>query len=137
MDETQTNGLRDLLLHKLPASRAEELENQLLLDSEFALRLESEENDLLDDFARGHLSVEDAELVKRHLLATPEAERRLDFARSLAPVGPATRRVRKGIVRNYPRLLRAPAFSIGLAASLALLCLAIVYLRRQPAHPEV
>ncbi len=137
MDEAQTSELRDLLLHRLPAARAEELENQLLLDSEFGLSVESEETDLLDDFARGHLSREDAELVKTYLLATPEAERRLDFARSLSKVGTSTPLVRKGIVRRYPSFLRAPAFSIGLAASLALLSIAIVYLRRQPSHPEL
>lgn len=137
MDESQTSELRGLLLHKLPASRAEELENLLLLDSEFGLCLESEENDLLDDFARGHLSAEDAVLVEKYFLATPDGQRRLEFAKSLSRVAASTSFKRTEVVRRFPNFLRAPVFAIGLAAILALSSLGIVYLRRQPTQTQV
>ena len=135
MDESQTSEFRYLLLHKLPPARAEELENRLLLDGEFGLLLESEENDLLDDFSRGHLSAEDAALVERYLLGTPDAQCRLEFAKSLSEVATSSSTHRRRFAREFTDLLRTPAFGIGLAACMALLALAI-FLRRQPAQPE-
>ena len=133
MDEVQTSELRDLLLHKLPAARATELENRVLLDSEFGSRLESEENDLLDDFSRGRLSAQDTNLVETYLLATPDAQRRLEFAKSLSQVT-ASSALHPG---GFSGLLRTPVFSIGVAASVALLALATFSFWWQPAQREV
>ena len=137
MDEVQSSELRDLLLHRLSADRAEQLEDQLLLDTDLARHLEVEENDLIDDYARGLLPPEDATLLERHILTTPDAERKLDFALALTRHRDDERVSPTQFMERVTSLLRAPMVGIGLGTCLALLTIGLFYARRQSALLQV
>jgi hypothetical protein len=131
MDEVQSTELRDLLLHRLSADRAEQLEDQLLLDTDLARRLEAEENDLIDDCARGLLQPEDATLIERHILTTPDAERKLNFALALTQHKDGERASPAQFLDHVASLLRVPVVAIGLGTCLALLIIGLFSARRQ------
>jgi hypothetical protein len=118
MNEIPGATLRELLLRKLPAAEAEQLENRLLEDGEMADRLELEETDLLDDYARGLLSQQDRALVEKYLLATPTSGQRLAFATALSQLTNTGPTLATEKPRQFFSFFRSPVFAFGLAACL-------------------
>lgn len=135
MDEAQSSELRDLLLHKLPPGRAEQLQDKLLSDAQFASLVETEENDLIDDYVRRSLLSEDAALVEKYILTTPEAKQRAAFAQALSQAAKAKSVPATGFFRRLMPQIQRPAFGMGLAACLILLAFGYLYIRRQSAPP--
>ena len=84
MIEPSDETLRLWLLHRQAPSDVEMLEQALLQDEAFAIRLRAIETDLLDDFAGQRLSDDDRDAVATHLLATPDDRARLRIAVALA-----------------------------------------------------
>jgi hypothetical protein len=126
MTEAPEGTLRNLLLHRLSAEQSERLEERLLLEEQLADQLEAEETDLLDDFARGRLSAEDAARVERYLLASADASRRVAFARALSRIrDPEFPQVAK---RSFSSRLRTPAVALGAAACLLVIGFTVLHL---------
>src|SRR5271156_4045964 len=84
MGEVQSKTLRDLLLHKLASAQADELQDRILEDGEFADQIEVAMADLLDDYARRLLSRKEAGRGEDPLPPAPAARERLSFAKALA-----------------------------------------------------
>jgi hypothetical protein len=79
---TMNSSLRNFLLRKLPAADAERLEQELRVDRGLAIQLDAERNELIDDYARGRLSADDAAWVVEYLLDGEGAQARLGAARA-------------------------------------------------------
>ena len=126
--------LRQLLLRQLPEVRAQEIQDRLILEDGLAERLEDEEIDLLDDYARHRLSSADRLAVRQYLLRTPADRQRASIAQALA------RLVRAQAPARRVPLRRAFAATGGLlAAGIAVLVmLGAYFLARQntPANPS-
>ena len=89
MTEPTDEILRQWLLGRLPGNDAAALEERLVEDEDFSLRLRDVENDLLDDFARDRLAGEERARAAAYFSATPADRARLRIARSLASVAAA------------------------------------------------
>ncbi|HEY6986139.1 MAG TPA: hypothetical protein VH375_08655 [Rhodanobacteraceae bacterium] len=86
MTEPTDETLRQWLLGRLPARDAEALEERLLTDEEFGVRLRAAEDDLLDDFVRERLHDGERARAAAYFAATPADRARLRIARALASV---------------------------------------------------
>lgn len=123
MSESPDIALRALLLQRLPAAEAQPLEDRILLEDEFAERLELERMDLLDDYAADRLEPADREAVERCLLLTAEDRQRVAFARAL-------------LARVAPR--RSSRWLLPVAAALAAgVALLLVWPQRLTTPPSV
>lgn len=135
IDEGQ---LREWLLHRLPASTRDALEERLLRDDALSAALLDVEYGLFDALARGELTAADAAAVTAHLLPGSTGHARSRFARSLAALErmpfahDSARRT-----RAVPRALAQRRWQIGLLATASLLvAIAITSLwLRMPADP--
>jgi len=78
------DDLNAYLLHQLPESEREALEDQWMEDSALFQQLCDAEAELLDAYARGTLPAADRERVAKYLLNSPWQQRKLRFARTLA-----------------------------------------------------
>ncbi|HEX5313778.1 MAG TPA: hypothetical protein VFX38_02580 [Gammaproteobacteria bacterium] len=111
---TDSEKLRDLLLHRLPEAEADSLRERVLLDEDFAAALRDEEYALLDDHAAGRLTAAERAAVERHLLVTAQDRLRLRVAQALA------RRQAKSASRprwfGWPMALVASLAVIGIVA---------------------
>jgi hypothetical protein len=126
MTETPEGTLRNLLLHRLSTEQSERWEERLLLEEQVAEQLEAEENDLLDDFARGRLSADDAERVERYLLASADASRRVAFAKALSRLRASE--FPQVAQRSSSSWLRISAVALGAAACLLMVALTVLHL---------
>lgn len=124
MTEPDDETLRAWLLHRLPHDSAAALEERLLLDEAFGVRLRAVETDLVDDYARGLLDPAQRAAVERWLLATPADRERLRAARALAA---ASARRASPAARSAPvrRTRHRRAVWLGFASAAALLLLAL------------
>ncbi len=87
MTEPTDDTLRAWLLGQLASADAEALEQRLIEDEAFAVRLRAVENDLLDDLARGTLAGDERARAAAYFAATPGDRARLRIARALATLG--------------------------------------------------
>src|SRR5260370_8307919 len=71
------------LLGVLPAEEAERLNELSVADEEFAWRLNSFENDLVDAYVRGGLSGEDLQQFTAFYLSSPTRRHKVEFAEGL------------------------------------------------------
>jgi hypothetical protein len=135
MSETPEGTLRNLLLRRLSAEQSEQLEERLLLEGEVADQLEAEENDLLDDFARGRLSAEDAVRIEKYLLASKRGTQRAAFARALSRISNPESRALPA--RSFSSRLRIPALALGSAACVLVIAFAALHVwhKESPDHP--
>ena len=78
--------LRGLLLHRLTEDERQRLHEVLAGDESVAEMLRREEADLVDDYAFGHLGVEDREAFERHLFVDSAIRERVRVARALQNV---------------------------------------------------
>jgi len=147
-----TDILRRWLLHQLPATQAEALEERLFDDDathggDFAAALREAEHDLVDDYARGRLGADERAAFERHLLQTAHDRSHLVFARALATKAdtapPAAHRAMSGRGAAAPaqaRRTRRRRLAIGgaLAASFAAALLVLSGIRppTRPIAPE-
>jgi len=99
--------LRAYLLGQLSEAEAESLEARLLAEHEVFEALESVEDDLIDDFARGRLDAAESARVRERYENQPD---RVRFARALAP------RSARAHVVSFPRRQWLP---LAAAAALA------------------
>jgi len=83
MDSDEYDLLRRYLLDRLEAGERDGVRQRLLTETPFFELASDVENDLIDAFANGKLSREDAQAVAR-LVAATGSEQRVDFARALA-----------------------------------------------------
>ena len=145
MTEPDDQMLRQWLLGQLPADDAQALEQRLVEDEDFSLRLREVENDLLDDFAREHLSGDERARAAAYFSATPEDRVRLRIARALARVAAppdaladarARHPGRRGAIsaQHTAHRSRRRAWAAGLFASACAVAVAVVGLRR---HADV
>ena len=130
MSKVQGDTLRDLLLHKLSSQQSEQLEDQILQDSELADRTEMAANDLLDDYTRGGLQPEDAKLVEKYLLTAPDAPQRLSFAKGLSEVCSSDQRQHLGKAKRPWPAFRLPGFAAAAAAVSLILFFAVLQFQR-------
>lgn len=75
--------IRLYLLRQLPDDQWENIEQRLLTDNEFFEELELAEAELCQEYAAGELSEKDRHSFEQTLLANPELNRKLSFARAL------------------------------------------------------
>ncbi|MFC4820920.1 hypothetical protein [Dokdonella ginsengisoli] len=139
MSEPGDETLRAWLLHRLPDEASAALEERLLLDEAFGVRLRAVETDLFDDYARGLLDPAQRAAVERWLLATPadrerlRAERALSAAASARPASPTAAPAR--------RMRRRRTAWLGFASAAALLLALCLPLRQsgvqRPAAPSI
>jgi hypothetical protein len=120
MNDAHDPALRALLLHRLEATAAAALEDRIVLDDDFAERLELERIDLLDDYAADRLDAIDREAVERHLLVTPADRHRVALARML-------------INRAQPRRSRRWLLPAGAALAACLALVVVLPQLRSPA----
>jgi hypothetical protein len=132
MNDPGDDVLRAWLLHRLADEPlAATLEQRVLEDDAFGMRLRAIEIDLVDDYARRQLDEEDRAAVARWLLATPRDRMRLhtavalgktiDLQRAVAPLPPpADSRVRQ-------RRQRVALLAFAAAATLVLAVLGLQY----------
>jgi hypothetical protein len=74
--------IRYYLLGILAAERRQEVDKRILTDDDFHQEVEIAEEELLDDYVRGNLAVQECRLFEEHFLASPLRRRRLTFARA-------------------------------------------------------
>lgn len=74
------------LLGDLPEDEVERLDEQSIVDDDFAARLRVAEDDLLDAYARGTLSPEQRSRFESHYLVSPLRRRKAEFAKRLVTV---------------------------------------------------
>jgi hypothetical protein len=107
MKAIPTDGeLRQLLLRQLPAEAMEDIEDRLVLDDSIAERLQHQQYDLLDDYARGRLAQDERRAVEKYLLRTPAERDRIYVVEGLMRAA----QQRKGSGSNVLRGLRASVF---------------------------
>ena len=80
----QDEQLEDYLLGRLSDAEAEQFDELSIADEEFAWRLHTAENDLVDAYVRDTLSSETRLRFEHFYLASPRRRERVEFARSLA-----------------------------------------------------
>jgi hypothetical protein len=115
------------LLHKLPESERDAMEDRWMEDSELYEQLQDVEAELLDAYASGALLAADRELVTKYLLGSPAQGRKLIFARTLRDAFP--------VAAPPSRARFAPRWrSIAAAAVLVLLAGAVSWLGWQNAE---
>lgn len=118
MDEDVPPALRALLLRRLPPAQAERLEERIIHDGSIADQLEVAAADLIDDYSRGELSVEDAQRVEDYVLSAPGGPQRLAFATALKQVVSSPRagsRVGRGRLGHWRNRGLAAAAAAGVA----------------------
>jgi anti-sigma factor RsiW len=82
LDAEDNKELRQYLLGDLTQPAQQRVEQRLLTEDDFFEELLLGEEELIDDYVGGNLSVEDRLKFERHFLSTPERHRQLRFARA-------------------------------------------------------
>ena len=76
-------SIRSYLLGALTQSDAEQLEERILRNDDFANQVVLVEDELVEDFARGALSESEQKQFQEHFLSTPKRQRKLMLVRAL------------------------------------------------------
>jgi hypothetical protein len=142
MNDPDDDVLRAWLLHRLADDPlTAELEQRVLEDDAFGLRLRAIETDLVDDYARHQLDEEDRAAVARWLLATPQDRMRLHTAAALGKAIDSQRPAAAGIERPTlaPAVSRAGqhrrrAALLALAAAATLVLAVLGFRHRDPSR---
>ena len=130
---------------ELPESEVMRLDEQSFTDDDFFRSLQAVENDLIDAYARGEMTLGEREQFERHFLTTPKRRERAAFAEALAAfrfkppadnpaVAAQTGRISPwGAFINLFRVPR-PALQFSLAAASAVLLLGVAWLMVETAR---
>jgi anti-sigma factor RsiW len=124
------NTLRRFLLGTLPAAEREALEDRFVLEGELFDALNAAEEDLLEEYARGELSLPERQQIERHLLLVPRNRERVQllsvmqtaFERGQARADPAFARQKKD-----SSFFRSQALRYALAAACLVLVCGVVW----------
>jgi anti-sigma factor RsiW len=133
MSTPDTPSLKLLLLHRLPESEAQQLEERLMVEEHLADLLREAEHDLLDDYASGRLVPEERAAVEKYLLVTAADRERLKVARALARLQAAPERARSR--SPFTRRWWPPGWPVRLGvaiAACAILSLGVLVFRMKP-----
>jgi hypothetical protein len=76
-------AVRHYLLGQLQEPEQIAIEDRLLMDDAYYLRLEMMEDELIDDYVSGALSEADSQAFASHFLAAPERQKKLKFAQAM------------------------------------------------------
>jgi hypothetical protein len=106
------------LLGAAPQDETERLDELSIVDDEFALRLSTAENGLVDAYVRGELSGERLTQFQNVYLATPKRRQKVAFAKSLVSLAGARGPVASGPKRPFARF---PQWAIAAAACVVLI----------------
>ncbi|HEV2991889.1 MAG TPA: hypothetical protein VG759_25860 [Candidatus Angelobacter sp.] len=79
----ESHELVQYLLGKLPSERLESIEQRILLDDDFHQEAKIAEEDLLDDYVNGELTLEDRRLFETNFLTSSLRQQKLQFALAL------------------------------------------------------
>lgn len=127
------------LLGELPEAQQVEIEDSAFQSQQYVQDILAVESDLIDEYVRGEIPLNNREQFERHFLAAPERRRKVEFARALAAVSsesePETvQRVRafrplqrKNTLWNFLRGLR-PASALSLAAAALVVVISAAWL---------
>ena len=131
MTEPTDETLRQWLLGQLQTRDAESLEERLLGDEDFGLRLRAAEDDLLDDLVRERLHGDERAHAAAYFAATPADRARMRIARALATVAGASsvghaHQRRRPIPQTKTRDAHARQRSRRRFAALASLCAVLI-----------
>ena len=118
---TEENQIRDYLLGNLAAEHAEQLEEQLLRDEDFAEQLSVIEDELIEDYARSVLNPREREQFEKHFLSVPRRRRKLRMVRELRKYSTSAATVVKSSPRpSWFQTIMAPQWRAATAAVLLL-----------------
>lgn len=81
--EFNQEKLKQYFLEQLPPQEVEEIELQILSNSEFANELETAETELLEDYLENSLSAKETKLFEQNYLITAERNNKLQFLKTL------------------------------------------------------
>jgi hypothetical protein len=101
--------IRNYLLGQLAEDERTRLDERLLKDAEFETQLLAEEDDLIDDYLGGVLSMSDRDCFERVFLCFPERHQKLRFAKAFhlqVAKHPFRASADTRVPRSYPTLLR-------------------------------
>lgn len=132
--ETSNQMIMRYLLGDLPEAEQEQIEDRAFSDRAYLRTIEDVENDLIDEYVRGALTDSERRQFERRFLASAERQRKVEFARALAQVVPATeavalpRSVHKW--ESWAAFLRglSPILQFAMVAAVVLLSLGVVWL---------
>ena len=82
-ESAQNETIRQYLLGQLSQEELSQLEERLLADAAFYEELEIEEDELVDQYLRGELTLPESEYFETHFLRVPERQQKLSFAAAL------------------------------------------------------
>jgi hypothetical protein len=122
------------LLGDLPEEEQVRLEDRAFSDPDLLQSIEDRENDLIDEYVRGALSDIERRQFERRFLASAERQRKVEFARALARVIPATEAATQPDSAHWWESLTAflrglnPALQFSMAAAASLLLLGVSWL---------
>lgn len=124
------NTLRGFLLGTLPAAEREAIEDRFMVESDLFDALNASEEELLEEYARGELSVPERQQIERHLLLVPGNRERVQLLSTMRTA------VERGQARGDPvfaqqkkdrRFFRLPALRYALAAACLVFVCGIVW----------
>jgi hypothetical protein len=122
----------DYLLGRLPESETERLDELSIADDEFAEKLRSVENDLVDSYVRGELSGNVLDNFKSHYMQSSRRREKLAFAETFVNTIDNSKSAlpEESTVRTYRRkvFFTTPAFQWGFAAAALVILLLSGYL---------
>lgn len=128
-DSRPDDRLIRYLLGALPDAETERLDEQSLIDDDFAARLKLAEDDLIDAYVGGTLTGELRDRFESHYLASPRRREKVAFARRfLAAVDRTGSQLHAVPARPVPPRSRTWPFQIALAAAAVLAVTSIVLL---------
>jgi hypothetical protein len=125
--QTDDNQITQYLLGALPAAEAEQLDEISITDDQFALRLQSVENDLVDAYVHGELRGETLARFRSVYLKSPAAREKVQFAErflKLADVAPPV----EAAAQVQPKTGRWSSMLFRLSAAAALVLIIIGWL---------
>ena len=91
------------LLGELPEEQQVEIEDRAFSDKDFLASITAVENDLIDEYVRGELSVADRQRFETRFLASAERRKRVEFAKALRTVVSESAAPEKIVVPAAPR----------------------------------
>ena len=121
------------LIGALEADETERYDELSIVDSQFAVRLQSVEDDLLDSYARGALSGDTLDRFRSAYLSTPALRDKVRFAGALLA---RQRAVAATVVSRPPRRAWLPALAAAAAAVLLISAGYLFVMRTRTVAPE-
>src|SRR4026209_46955 len=91
------------LLGELPEEQQVEIEDRAFSDKDYLASITAVENDLIDEYVRGELSIADRQRFETRFLASAERRKRVEFATALRTVVSESPIPEKKLIHDVPR----------------------------------